>query len=771
MNYKFFFIPLILFFGTLQLKSQGNCASFVNIQQNCNEGETVDLTFDIRNNTDCSISTVIISQLDGTSKTKAVNIDPFSVSETSLSIFGLPPGGTTCFTIRLFDEEGNLCCAAIQCVKVNTLDKCCDLVAELISISCSTDEGNANGSVAIQISGGSPFLPPSDPYGTFDGNHVGNGIYEDDGLAPGTYTYTYWDSKGCEVDFTFTISSYECCEFKAEVISQVCSPEAGNSNGNVTIQVSGGTPYAPPSDPYDTFDGNHIGNGIYEDEGLAPGTYTYTYWDSNGCETDVTFTISGDPCCSFEATVLNQSCSQVGNSNGNVTIQVTGGSPFSSPSDPYQTLDGNHIGDGVYEDYDLDPGTYTYTFRDSNGCEVEVTFAILEGPDATLLNVSGCSQVGDADGNVAIQVIGGTPFNAPSDPYETFGGSYIGNGIYEDVGLAPGAYTYTYTDSNGCSDDLTFTIPDVLTVETRSTYACGEVEVIVSGGTPPYTNNYNSQQSNSGIFVFSLNPGNYVLTFTDANGCEVSLVLDEPTIALCEDFTFTESLMGNNPGTWSSGAFISGVRAKIGVLLYADVIHDVLRVEVNDVEILNLRAGSSDCGPSNDCEGNDSSNCAEFFINCCDKVEFFVDGALCDRPFTQWRLDVTCLQTWGECFREVDSGNVGVSSNEIILSMEDFVNESLQSIDSDVQSDLPRSEYLSVFPNPTNGIFHIDNSKYVIELETVRIMDVSGKVVKLENIQGIENPKVDVSALPTGLYILEIIDRKGNVFEEKLVKN
>lgn len=650
--------------------------------------------------------------------------------------------------------------------------KCDSFTAELILLVCSPDEGNANGNVAIQVSGGSTFVPPNDPYESSDGYYVGNGIYEDDGLAPGTYTYTFADSNGCKEEVTFTISGDPCCDFTAEVHKVVCSPQEGNENGNVAIQVTGGTPFSPPSDPYNTFDGNYVGNGVYEDDGLDPGTYTYVYYDKNDCKAEVTFTISGDPCCDFKAELYSLACSQTGNPNGNVAVKVTGGTPFSLPADPYDTVNGNYVGNGLYEEDGLDPGTYTYSYSDKNGCKADVTFTIFEGPDASLYSVNGCSQVGNSDGNVAIQVKGGVPFAAPSDPYETFDGNYVGNGIYEDEGLDPGNYTYTYWDSNGCSDEVTFTIPDPLTAEATSDWGCGKITVQVSGGTPPYTSNYN-QENNNGVFEFSLPPDAYELVFTDANGCKVVVSLNKPELALCDDFTFlehepTEEFIEAFGSTWTSEDFVSGVHAKIAVVLTAYNVHDILRVEINGVEILNLEAGEEDCGTKNDCMGDTKSNCAEFFVNCCDVVTFHVDGATCPDWGTQWDLDVTCLQTWGECFD--DPIDKSAQALQAISSMEEFVQSSLQSKDRDllIPSERPKSALLSIFPNPTNGQFYIAKSQN--EWHTVKIMDASGEVVQLVNILGIENPQVDSSTLPVGLYIVEIIDKKGNVFVEKLMK-
>ena len=747
-------ISLLLLMSAITNNLLGNGSTFPNVAANTNSVES----------TDC--------------ETVTINIGGWDFSYTLGVGDGCDDGNP--MTINdTYDEE---CRCVGECIDD---DQCCDFRAEVHSLACSPEADNPNGNVAIQVTGGTPFPPPSDPYQTYDGNHVGGGLYEEDGLDPGTYTYTYWDMNGCEISVTFTISADECCDFKAEVHSLACSQEADNPNGNVAIQVTGGTPFPPPSDPYQTYDGNHVGGGLYEDDGLDPGTYTYTYRDANGCETEVTFTISGDPCCEFKAEVLSSSCSQVGNPNAHVTIQVSGGTQFSPPSDPYQTYDGNHVGGGIYEDDDLDPGTYTYTYRDANGCEADVTFTIFEGPDASIHSIGGCSQIGNSNGNIAIQVTGGTPFPAPSDPYQSYDGNYVGNGIYEDDGLDPGTYTYTYTDMNGCSDNVIFTIAEPLVAEITSASDCGKVTVELSGGTPTYTSNYDGQQNSTGIFEFFLTPDDYELSFTDENGCVVSVFvsLDEPDLAMCEDFTFSKSKRswGWIPGSsgsssWNSDVFVSGERALIGVHINAISVHDVLRVNKNGVEILNLEAGSNSCGPANDCMGDNQSNCAAFIVDCCDEITFHVDGAVCPSGNTVWHLNVTCLEVLDDCFRPDYKPNTNDNLNKAsteTVSMEAFVSNSLQSYDKNllVPDEIPQSDIVEIFPNPTSDKFHIYASKLEYELQTVRIMDVSGHVIKVENILGLNNPIVDSSSLIEGIYLVEIVDTMGNVFIEKLVKN
>ncbi|MGB0886446.1 MAG: T9SS type A sorting domain-containing protein, partial [Chitinophagales bacterium] len=72
-------------------------------------------------------------------------------------------------------------------------------------------------------------------------------------------------------------------------------------------------------------------------------------------------------------------------------------------------------------------------------------------------------------------------------------------------------------------------------------------------------------------------------------------------------------------------------------------------------------------------------------------------------------------------------------------------------------------ENISVYPNPTNGIINLNVSE---ELSTIKIMDLTGKTIKVFNA---EAKQLDISNFTAGIYFLEIAnaERKSVV---KIVK-
>ena len=126
---------------------------------------------------------------------------------------------------------------------------------------------------------------------------------------------------------------------------------------------------------------------------------------------------------------------------------------------------------------------------------------------------------GESDGTIIVVPTGGTPnytFNwdnpAASGPNPT--------------DLPPGTYTVTVVDANGCEETTSATIDDVPVLQSSVSnvqdVTCanptGNIDLTVSGGTPPYTfqwdNGGGTSQNPSG-----LGPGTYNVTITDANGC------------------------------------------------------------------------------------------------------------------------------------------------------------------------------------------------------------------------------------------------------------
>jgi gliding motility-associated-like protein len=213
-----------------------------------------------------------------------------------------------------------------------------------------------------------------------------------------------------------------------------------------------------------------------------------------------------------------------GDCNGTITLNITGGTA------PYNvSWDNGDVGQSIQG---LCIGTYVATVTDAGGCVQTASFTVNE-PAVLIPNISVTNQIacsGDCNGEIESNPIGGV---APYSYAWNTGGAT--NSL---TGLCAGTYTVTVTDDAGCQqvDSITLTEPTPLvpTITVVTQISCngtcdGELEAFVTGGVGPYTFAWSNGQP--GASISGLCDGTYVVTITDANGCDTMLTetLIEPS--------------------------------------------------------------------------------------------------------------------------------------------------------------------------------------------------------------------------------------------------
>jgi hypothetical protein len=203
-------------------------------------------------------------------------------------------------------------------------------------------------------------------------------------------------------------------------------------------------------------------------------------------------------------------------------------------------------------------------------------------------NISDVSCWGANDGSIDISVNGGTP-----------GYSYTwsnGVGAVEDPsGLNPGVYVLAVEDSLGCQTGVSVTINQPTEISTSATSEDemagddGSIDLTVTGGTPPYSYLWDHGSINQD--PSGLSSGDYVVTVTDANGCESDLSV---TVASQVGILETEHVVlqvypnPNNGSFILSGEFRSGDRFNVRDLIGNEVGFDLahqngqVRIDLNE---------------------------------------------------------------------------------------------------------------------------------------------------------------------------------------------
>ena len=381
------------------------------------------------------------------------------------------------------------------------------------SISASNDGPVCLGEEVNFTSSGGTSYSWTGPGGFTNGNQnfsIGNADFSDEGI----YEVTVTDGNGCSAtaQTTFTISQGADLTATSEDVS--CN---GEGDGEASVTATGTGPFT-----YEWNPGGLTGASV---SGLSPDTYTVTVSDGNGCTSIETVTISEPDAINLTINTTEADCNV---ENGSAQVVASGGAGGFS----YSWSPG---GQTTNEINDVSAGVYEVTVTDTDGCSVtqNVIINAANAPTLSIEQINDLSCNGAGDGSAEISATGVTP------PY-TYSWSPTGGTAASAENLSAGTYVVTVTDNDGCPAfiELTINEPDAINVEGAVEDAlCGNfdggISLSVSGGTGSYTYEWDPNGL-SGNNLNDLAPGNYTVTVTDANNCEVSQ-------------TFTVGVTGNIP--------------------------------------------------------------------------------------------------------------------------------------------------------------------------------------------------------------------------------
>ena len=101
-----------------------------------------------------------------------------------------------------------------------------------------------------------------------------------------------------------------------------------------------------------------------------------------------------------------------------------------------------------------------------------------------------------------------------------------------------------------------------------------------------------------------------------------------------------------------------------------------------------------------------------------------------------------------------------------VSSTNSFVTEDATSVDVWEQN------YISVVPNPSNGLFTINHNQATQNEELVQIYSIDGKTIKTYKIdQGSTSFQIDLTAFNSGIYFLRISSPEGSLTKKLLMQN
>ncbi len=335
----------------------------------------------------------------------------WSNGERTKDIAGLSSG---IYKVSVYDSMSSITgCIGLDSIFVGS-------PPELIvtAISNNANCGMNNGSASINVNGG---IPPYDFRWT-----NGAETLVIDSISSGIYMVEVEDVTGCKVDKQILISDDEAPSITASSITPIsCS---GGNNGAIDINVNGGTA------PYSYWWTN--GANTEDISNLSFGPYEVILIDDDSCLAIASFDISEPTPLSISSSTMNTNC---GLATGSAQIHVEGGLA------PYNFVWSNGGSDSI--ETGLSAGFYKVQVSDQSGCSDSIWVSVSEngGPDVFLdsLNLPICNQ---QTGSIFVSASGGGgPFN------------YVwsnGSNTEDLVSIPAGQYNLTVSNSQGCLGTL-----------------------------------------------------------------------------------------------------------------------------------------------------------------------------------------------------------------------------------------------------------------------------------------------------------------------------
>ena len=433
-------------------------------------------------------------------------------------------------------------------------------------VSCG---GVSDGSITIEVTGGIGDLNYSlFKDGEFEtaSSFIPDLSYTFSGYPKGTDYYIFVSDKYTETDNLFvsaTIGGPDTIRITGTATTDINCADVNDGTITVTaIGEDGNLVY--------TLDGtitDQKNTGIFTD--LPAGTYDVIVSHATCPSTDTVTGLFIDIPPPLTITLdSNTPVTCFGGNDGAIEITPSGGTPSGSGTGYTYNWIGPNGFTSTQEDLSgIAAGNYTVEVTDDNGCNTILGPVTVDEPGEILATVTAKTNVtcnGNADGTATITVTGGTP------GYTFLWEGQLTGATSTDqnpTGLVPDTYNLTITDVVSCSRVftglITITEPDPLAaVFNPANVSCfgadnGTISIDVTGGTTPYGFQWTGPNGFSETIedISSLEPGNYSLEITDANGC-VATYPDQVTITEPTEISVTAtstdiSCNGANDGTIS----------------------------------------------------------------------------------------------------------------------------------------------------------------------------------------------------------------------------
>lgn len=432
------------------------------------------------------------------------------------------------YYFKATDGEG---CVVLDTATIGQPDILAVNLLRSVTDTCSKNTGL----LYVFGSGGTPKFNQFPAYDFKWSNGVTD--QENKNLATGTYSITVTDTKGCSATGSYFVDVVGATKITFDSTNVACP---GDNTGSIIAHFNPALPQgaqiswssnAPT--PVNTSTTSTL-------TGLSAGLYIISVTTSDGCTNIDSVHIIAPDFVQVDSLVTPPTCFYT--SDGSIRLTLTGGKP------PYNIVWNDAPSEKGPVRTGLKPGTYKVSITDGGNCPAqEFTFFL---PTPSLMNFSifitaSPSCEGVCNGVVSLNMTGDVsngPFTISWLPNKNFPGLTETNVTKSKAdNLCTGYQHFLITDTKGCirQDSILLSPTTVIKIDEAGSVikdvTCfgdgdGSIDVIAVGGKSPYT--FNWQGGQTGTQLTNLQPGDYLVTITDADGCDGldTVVIKQPEL-------------------------------------------------------------------------------------------------------------------------------------------------------------------------------------------------------------------------------------------------
>ena len=520
------------------------------------------------------------------------------------------------------------------------------------TITNTTCAGVANGSISIN--------DPMDVTGFRFGWSTGDSTQMISNLAAGVYTVAVADTSGCINAAAITISNSRQLDIISSVVDASCDVAM---NGSITV-----------NDTANVYQFNwSTGDTTQTIVNLGNGTYQVAITDTVGCVANDSIMVGITPTLNATNTSVNATCNGV--NDGSVIVNqgadLTGINISWNTGDTTQMLTG------------LPAGTYQVMLADTFGCTAADTTLINEGIPFTIIATSTDATCDGLD-NGMITLNDTTGVTGLTFAWNT------GDSTQTITGLSAGDYSYTVTDTIGCTATGVVALGTIKTIPleiNRTDVSCVGLSdgiITINEGLDNSDLIFSWNTGDSTQTISNISEGSYTISVTDTLGCSATSIINiiasnslsitlSQTNASCTgltDGTVTIDEGSDLTGftiNWNTGAD-SQILSDVGVGTYTATVTDTLGcMAIDSIEVaadsslqIGLTGNNIDC--VNDSTGRITASAIDLDSN--DGLSFAwntgdTTAALTNLTIGSYEVTVTdstgCFGTAGATLEQGDS--------------------------------------------------------------------------------------------------------------------